>query len=42
VRIAHGPVDTAALVLGIPLVGGTLVPYVVDLVRRIREAPVVP
>jgi CDP-diacylglycerol---glycerol-3-phosphate 3-phosphatidyltransferase len=42
VRIAHGPVDVAALVLGIPLVGGTLVLYVADLVRRIREAPVVP
>jgi phosphatidylglycerophosphate synthase len=42
VRIAHGPVDAAALALGLPLVGGTLVLYVADLVRRIREAPVVP
>jgi phosphatidylglycerophosphate synthase len=42
VRIARGPVDAAALALGIPLVGGTLVPYVADLVRRTREAPVVP
>jgi phosphatidylglycerophosphate synthase len=41
VRIAHGPVDAVALVLGIPLVGVTLVFYVVDLVRRTREAPVV-
>jgi phosphatidylglycerophosphate synthase len=41
VRIFHGPVDTVALVAGIPLVGGTLLLYVADLVRRTREAPVV-
>jgi phosphatidylglycerophosphate synthase len=42
VRIAHGPVDAVALALGLPLVGGTLLRYVADLVRRTREAPVVP
>jgi hypothetical protein len=34
-------VNVVALILGIPLVGGTLVLYVADLVRRTREAPVV-
>lgn len=42
VRIAHGPVDAVALAVGIPLVAGTLVLYVADLVRRTRSAPVVP
>jgi len=41
VRLAHGPVNVVGIILGVPLVGGTLVPYVADLVRRIREAPVV-
>lgn len=41
VRLAHGPVDAVALAIGIPLVGGTLVLYVADLIRRTREARVV-
>src|SRR5207244_2298982 len=34
VRLAHGPVNVVGIILGVPLVGGTLVPYVADLVRR--------
>lgn len=42
VRIAHGPVGAVGIALGVPLVVGTLVLYVIDLVRRTREAPVAP
>jgi phosphatidylglycerophosphate synthase len=42
VRIAHGPVNAVAIAIGVPLVVGTLGLYVADLVRRTREAPVVP
>jgi phosphatidylglycerophosphate synthase len=41
VRLAHGPVDAVAIAIGVPLVGGTLVLYIADLIRRTREAPVV-
>jgi phosphatidylglycerophosphate synthase len=41
VRLFHGPVGVVAVILGVPLVGGTLVLYVADLVQRTREAPVV-
>jgi len=34
-------VGVVAVILGVPLVGGTLVLYVADLVQRTREAPVV-
>lgn len=42
VRILHGPTEVVALALAAPAVGGTLLLYVADLVRRTREAPVVP
>jgi phosphatidylglycerophosphate synthase len=42
VRLFHGPVDVVAVILGVPFVGGTLVLYVADLIRRTREARVVP
>lgn len=41
VRIAHGPVDTVALILGLPLLGTTTVLHFVALARRAWEAPVV-
>jgi hypothetical protein len=41
VRIFHGPVDTVALIIGIPLLATTTVLHFVALARRAWEAPVV-